>query len=47
MKIIHTASVTEAVARLCQEANFNLGQDMLESFKKAFDEDTMFILAIG
>lgn len=39
IKIISTTAITEAVARLCQEANFNLGYDMLEGFQKAYDQE--------
>ncbi|MCL6638205.1 MAG: fumarate hydratase [Firmicutes bacterium] len=39
MKTIHTDAVVEAVARLCQEANFNLGHDLVEAFKKAYEQE--------
>ncbi|MCL5290466.1 MAG: fumarate hydratase [Eubacteriales bacterium] len=39
MKTIDAHTIIEAVARICQEANFNLGQDMLDSFKKAYEEE--------
>ncbi len=35
MKEIKTSDITEAVARLCQEANFALGEDVLAAMKKA------------
>ena len=39
MKTIKTDSIVEALARLCQEANFRLGQDMVEGFKKALEKE--------
>ena len=39
MKTIHTDTIIEAMARLCQEANFKLGQDMVEGFKKALEQE--------
>ncbi|MDD5095510.1 MAG: fumarate hydratase [Dehalococcoidia bacterium] len=35
MREIKTADITQTVARLCQEANFFLGEDVLEAVKKA------------
>jgi fumarate hydratase subunit alpha len=35
MKEIKASAITEAVARLCQEANFVLGEDVLAALKKA------------
>jgi fumarate hydratase subunit alpha len=35
LKEIKASQITEAVARLCQEANFNLGEDVLDALKKA------------
>ncbi len=35
MKEIEASAITQAVARLCQEANFNLGEDVLAALKKA------------
>ena len=35
MREIHTDSITQTVARLCQEANFLLGEDVLEALRKA------------
>lgn len=35
MREIETSTVTEAVARLCQEANFSLGKDMVGALKQA------------
>jgi fumarate hydratase subunit alpha len=39
IKVINTNVITESVARLCQEANFNLGHDMLEGFQKAYEQE--------
>ena len=39
MKTIHTDTIIEALARLCQEANFKLGPDMVEGFKKALEQE--------
>jgi fumarate hydratase subunit alpha len=39
LKTIKTDSIVEALARLCQEANFRLGQDMVEGFKKALKKE--------
>jgi len=35
LKEIEASAITQAVARLCQEANFNLGEDVLAALKKA------------
>jgi len=35
MKEVKTSDITQAVARLCQEANFVLGEDVLAALKKA------------
>jgi len=35
MKEIHVKTITETVARLCQEANFILNEDILRALKKA------------
>ena len=39
MREIESARITETVARLCQEANFDLGEDVLDSLKRASDEE--------
>ncbi|MFZ5597334.1 MAG: fumarate hydratase [Bacillota bacterium] len=39
MKTITTEEISSAVARLCMEANYYLGPDVLEYFKKAKDEE--------
>ena len=35
MKEIEASEITKTVARLCQDANFNLGEDVLAALKKA------------
>ena len=35
MKEIEASEITKAVAKLCQDANFNLGEDVLAALKKA------------
>lgn len=35
MKTIHADTIVEEVAKLCQEANFYLGEDVLEAFRQA------------
>ena len=35
MRDIETSAITQAVARLCQEANFELGEDVLAALKQA------------
>ena len=35
MKEIKTSAITQAIARLCQEANFGLGEDVLSALKQA------------
>jgi len=39
MREIKAEEVTKTVARLCQEANFYLGQDVVEALKKAREEE--------
>ncbi|TEB06857.1 L(+)-tartrate dehydratase subunit alpha [Pelotomaculum schinkii] len=39
IKTVNTTAITEAVARMSQEANYYLGQDVLEGFQKALDEE--------
>lgn len=39
MREIQCQEITETVARLCQEANFFLGDDVLNSLKRARDEE--------
>ncbi|MFW5998689.1 MAG: fumarate hydratase [Bacillota bacterium] len=40
MKKINEKKITEEVAKLCQEANFYLNENILQSFKKNKDEET-------
>jgi fumarate hydratase subunit alpha len=39
MREISARKITETVARLCQEANFYLGEDVLEALRKAWEEE--------
>ena len=39
IKTVNTKTITETIARLCQDANFDLGLDMLEGFKKAYEQE--------
>lgn len=39
MREIASAKITETVARLCQEANFDLGEDVLDALKRARDKE--------
>jgi fumarate hydratase subunit alpha len=39
MKEIHVDTIVQTVARLCQEANFFLGKDVLEALRKARDSE--------
>ena len=39
MKEISTKDITDTVARLCKEANFFLGEDVLSALKKARDKE--------
>ncbi|MCK4963616.1 MAG: fumarate hydratase [Dehalococcoidia bacterium] len=39
MRAIDSAQVTETVAHLCQEANFDLGEDVLNALKRAWDKE--------
>ena len=39
MREIHVDSITQTVARLCQEANFFLGEDVLTALKRASQEE--------
>ncbi|NQT71573.1 MAG: fumarate hydratase [Chloroflexi bacterium] len=40
MREIETAKITQEVARMCQEANFYLGEDVIAALKKGRDNDT-------
>ncbi len=39
MREIHTRQITEAVRDLCLEANTHLGEDVLQAFTKAIDQE--------
>lgn len=39
MREIHASEITKTVARLCQEANFYLGDDVISALKKGRDTD--------
>lgn len=39
MRQISTSTITREVARLCQEANFFLGQDVIDAFNKAIEAE--------
>ncbi|MBE0415028.1 MAG: fumarate hydratase [Dehalococcoidia bacterium] len=39
MRDIDSKKITETVARLCQEANFYLGEDVLDSLKQVMDKE--------
>lgn len=39
MKEIHVNDITEKVAQLCMEANYDLGEDVMTAFRKALKEE--------
>jgi fumarate hydratase subunit alpha len=39
MRTIDSAQITETVARLCQEANFDIGEDVLDALKRASEKE--------
>ena len=39
MRKLHVRELTDSVARLCQEANFNLPDDVIEAIKEAEDKE--------
>jgi len=39
MKVIHVSQITEAVAKLCQEANFDLPEDVSRALRRALQEE--------
>lgn len=43
IKIIHTAEIVKTVTELCQESNFNLGQDMMDGLQQACKQETSLI----
>jgi len=40
MKEIHSEQIIDAVERLCIEANYDLGNDVMEGFKRAISQET-------
>ncbi len=40
MREVNVAEITSALAQLCMDANFNLGEDVLNSFKTALEQET-------
>ena len=40
MREIKTSAITETVTRLCQEANYKLGDDVIDALTKALDNET-------
>lgn len=43
MRKLHVKVITDSVAKLCQEANFNLPNDVLEAIKEAKDKERSLI----
>ncbi|MBF7083347.1 fumarate hydratase [Desulfallas sp. Bu1-1] len=39
MKTIHKEEIARAVAKLCKQANYYLGQDMTDALQKAYDQE--------
>jgi len=39
MKSINVANISQAVAKLCVEANYFLGQDMLDALQRAYEQE--------
>ncbi len=39
IKVVRVDQIVEEVARMCQEANYNLGQDVIDAFKKAYEAE--------
>jgi len=39
MRIVNTDLITEAVAKMCQDANFYLSEDMKDAFNKSMDRE--------
>ncbi|AEG14941.1 fumarate hydratase [Desulfofundulus sp. TPOSR] len=39
MRLVDAATITATVAELCQKANYELGEDVLEAFKEALDQE--------
>ena len=40
MREIQASEITDHVARICQEANFDLGEDVLQALKEAMERET-------
>lgn len=41
MREIQTSEITARVARMCQEANFDLGEDVLQALREALERETL------
>jgi fumarate hydratase subunit alpha len=39
LRLVDAATITATVAELCQKANYELGEDVLEAFKEALDQE--------
>lgn len=39
IKVIHVDKITEVVAELCKSANYELGQDVIDAFNKAYEQE--------
>lgn len=39
MREVHVSEITKAVAELCMDANYNLGEDVLNAFKQALEKE--------
>ncbi|MBD3181649.1 fumarate hydratase [Candidatus Poribacteria bacterium] len=40
MREIHATKIIDIVSKLCQEANYNLGEDVIQALKKACESET-------
>ena len=40
MREVNVADITSAIAEMCMDANFNLGEDVLNAFKSALETET-------
>ena len=40
MREVNVAEITSAIAEMCMDANFNLGEDVLNAFKSALETET-------
>ena len=43
MRKIQASEITDRVARICQEANFNLGEDILKALDEAMERETLSV----